>query len=290
MPTLPSGWTPYAVTGDATGTIWTTLLKPHGLGRISTTSEIHLEPLTGQPMLLATAPDGALWYTRTDDKLGRRDPSGSHTTINVTPGSSPYGIAVTTPPHANPTARPGDVWFTAAGTNQIVRVSGGETAITIDLPLPDSRPAMLTIDGDGAPWAALNGAAALARVRPDDTVDLVELPTGSAPVGITASTDGIWYADIARGLAGRISRSGSIDEFPFPDPACRPHAVAPDPAGGCWVTLWGSTELARITTDGKITLHKLPGEEPHGLWVSPTHVWVAMESGAVVSVERSPAP
>jgi virginiamycin B lyase len=317
VPTLPSGWTPYAVIGDAAGDIWTTLLDPAGLACLSADSEIRLEPLDGRPMLLTITADGSLWYTRADDKLARRDPSGSHTTIDLPAGSSPYGIAATpfttadvTPGLPAPAAAtdstkpgpptfaaapdstkpgvPGDVWFTAAGTNQIGRVSRGGTVTTIDLPVPDSRPAMLTVDLEGTPWAALNGAAALARVRPDATIDLVALPTGSAPVGITTSTDGIWYADIARGLAGRVSATGSLDEFPFPDPACRPHAVAPDPAGGCWVTLWGSTELARITTDGEITLHKLPGEEPHGLWVSPTRVWVAMESGALISVERTP--
>ncbi len=226
------------------------------------------------------AADGAIWYTRADDRIGRRDPDGSHTTIEAGPGSAPYGIAV---------APAGDVWFTAAGTNRIGRVTDGRSITTTELPIPDSRPAMITVDAHGTAWAALNGAASLARVR-DDDVGLVKLSAGSAPVGVTAGADGIWYADIARGCVGRVSPTGALDEFPFPDPACRPHAVAPDPDGGCWATLWGSTELARVTASGEITLHPLPGREPHGLWVSPAHVWVAMESGAVVTVERKAPP
>ncbi|AEV83629.1 hydrolase [Actinoplanes sp. SE50] len=273
MPALPSGWTPYAVTGDADGTVWTTLLKPAGLVRVAGDPE--LEPLDGRPMLLA-ADRNTLWYTRSDDRIGRRDPSGTHTTFATPAGSSPYGIAV---------APDGTVWFTAAGSDRIGRLRGG-TITMIDLPLSGARPAMITTDRGGTPWAALNGAEALAVVRPGDTVELVRLPEGSAPVGITAAPDGVWFADIARGLAGRVAPSGAIDEFRFPDPACRPHAIAPDPAGGCWVTLWGSTELARVTASGEITRHRLPGAEPHGLWVCSDQVWVAMESGALVPVSR----
>src|SRR4051812_340998 len=151
-----------------------------------------------------------------------------------------------------------------------------------DLGVPDARAAMLTVDADGRAWAALNGAGALACVS-NGTVRIVELPGGgpapAAPVGIAASTEGIWYADIAGGCVGRVGPSGSVEQIRFADPACRPHAVAADAGGGCWVTLWGSGELARVTAGGDVTHHRLPGREPHGLWVEDSRVWVAMESG-----------
>jgi virginiamycin B lyase len=59
-----------------------------------------------------------------------------------------------------------------------------------------------------------------------------------------------------------------------------------DPDGGCWVTLWASGELARVTGAGEVTLHPLPGEEPHGLVVTGRYVWVAMENGSLVGVPR----
>jgi virginiamycin B lyase len=158
----------------------------------------------------------------------------------------------------------------------------------VDLPIPEARAAMLTVDADGRPWAALNAAGALACVC-NGTVRLVELPGGrarAAPVGIAASTTGIWYADIAGGCVGRVDSSGSVEQISFADAACRPHAVAADTDGGCWVTLWGSGQLARITADGDVTLHRLPGQEPHGLWVEESQVWVAMESGSLVAVEK----
>ncbi|GLY03084.1 virginiamycin B lyase [Actinoplanes sp. NBRC 101535] len=289
---LPSGWAPYAVAGDATGNLWMTILTPQGLTRFMpaetsvdgeadfTFRHERLPRSDGHPMLLAVATDGALWCTRTDDRLSRRDASGDHTVIDLATGSAPYGIAA---------APDGGVWFTAPGLNQIGRVVTASGDLTmLDLPVPDARAAMLTVDVAGRPWVALNAASALAYVN-DGAVQIVELPSGrapAAPVGIAASEAGIWYADIAGGCVGRVDPSGSVEKISFADAACRPHAVAADTDGGCWVTLWGSGQLARITADGDVTLHQLPGREPHGLWVEDCLVWVAMESGSLVAVEK----
>ena len=288
---LPSGWAPYAVAGDAGGTLWMTVLAPPGLARLLP-GETPVRgdgfghetlPLNeGRPMLLAVAADGALWCTRTDDRLSRRDASGGHTVIDLEPGSAPYGIAA---------APDGGIWFTAPGRNQIGRVTAAGDITIVDLTVPDARAAMLTVDADGRPWVALNAAGALAHVR-DGTVRLVELPNGrtpAAPVCIAASAAGIWYADIAGGCVGRVDPSGSVEQITFADAACRPHAVAADTDGGCWATLWGSSQLARISADGDVTLHRLPGREPHGLWVDGSRVWVAMESGSLVAVEKGEA-
>lgn len=316
--TLPDGWAPYAVTGDATGTLWTTILDPPGIARVTPGDvrreadvrpgtdvrpgavnvgqeavlvvreavdvarevfEVRHEAFGGRPMLLAVTDDGALWCTRSDDRLVRRDVTGEYVVIELPAGSAPYGIA----------AIPGGgVWFTAPGLNQVGRATVAGDLTMIDLPVPDARAAMITVDADGDAWTALNGAGALARISaaaaPDgrtvagESVKIIELPGGRAtpaPVGVAASGAGVWYADIAGGCVGLVDRSGAVRQFAFTDPGCRPHAVAADPDGGCWVTLWGSGELARVTVDGDITLHTLPGREPHGLWIS-----TAAESGA----------
>ncbi|MGA5299308.1 virginiamycin B lyase family protein [Nucisporomicrobium flavum] len=280
---LPPGWAPYALARDATGALWTTVLDPPGLARMLPGGGFEheaLPPDEGRPMLLTVAADGALWCTRSDDRLTRRDASGGRTVIDLEPGSAPYGIAA---------APGGDVWFTAPGRNRIGRVTAAGTVTSVDLPVADARAAMLTVDADGRPWAALNAAGALACVR-DGTVRLVELPAGrapAAPVGVAASAAGVWYADIAGGCVGRVDPSGSVERIEFADAACRPHAVAVDTDGACWVTLWGSGQVARVSADGEITLGDLPGKEPHGLWVEESRVWVAMESGSLVAIEKS---
>jgi virginiamycin B lyase len=300
---LPAGWTPYAVTLDVAGDVWTTLLAPAGLGRLRAAAAprddvavpdrpepgeaARLEeiPDGGQPMLLAFDADETLWYTRTDDRLGRRDAAGRHELIDLPEGSAPYGLGV---------APGGAIWFTAPGIDRIGRRDPDGRITLIDIPVPDARAAMLTITSDGTAWATLNGAGSLIRIS-NDKADIIELPPGhapAAPVGIAAASGSaasgtaVWYADIAGGCLGRVSQDGAIDQVVFDDAGCRPHAVAADPAGGCWATLWGSGQLARVTDDGAVTRHDLPGKEPHGLGVSEAAVWVAMESGSLVRVDR----
>jgi virginiamycin B lyase len=157
---------------------------------------------------------------------------------------------------------------------------------TVEVPVPDAYPAMLTVTTDGAVWASLNAAGKLARWC-NGVLDIVDLPAGrtaAAPVGIAAVGDRVWFADIADGSVGRADAKGEVERVTFDDPACRPHAVVATPDGGCWVTLWGSSKLARVNADGEVDLYKLPGREPHGLAFTGDEVRVAMESGAVIQI------
>ncbi|MEV6802765.1 hydrolase [Micromonospora rifamycinica] len=284
---LPPGWAPYAVVEDAAGTLWATVLDPPGIARVTpaggSADEIRHEVLpagAGRPMLLAIAADGALWCTRADDRLSRRDASGTHAVIDLRPGTAPYGIAA---------AADGGIWFTAPGRNRIGHRTPIGEVVEIDLPVAAAQPAMITVDAGGTAWAALNGVGALAAVD-DGGVRIITLPAGrvpASPVGVAASAAGVWYADIAGGCVGRVEPSGVVRQHHFADAGCRPHAVAADSDGGCWVTLWASGQLARVTADGAVTLHDLPGREPHGLWVADSVVWVAMESGSLVAVAKS---
>ncbi|WP_203897076.1 Vgb family protein [Virgisporangium aliadipatigenens] len=272
---LPDGWAPYALAADADGGIWMTLVAPAGLARLDPAAAAGPPALHGigadaRPMQLVARSTGSVAYPRTDDRIAHLAPDGAERLDELPAGASPYGIA----------EAGGDLWFTATGLDRLGRLAPDGTPTWVELPA-GARPAMVTGTADGAVWATLNGAGALARHH-DGELEIRPLPAGAAPVGIAADGDGVWYADIARGLVGHTATG----EVRLPDPACRPHAVAADPDGGCWATLWGSGELARITAGGEITIHPLPGAEPHGLVVTGGHVWVAMESGSLVAVPR----
>ena len=87
------------------------------------------------------------------------------------------------------------------------------------------------------------------------------------------------------GQVGKISvESGSIEEFPLPDRAARPHAIVAAPRGGCWFTEWQGNRIGHISSAGKITEHDLPtpASEPHGITIGPDGaVWVALEARGV---------
>jgi virginiamycin B lyase len=122
-------------------------------------------------------------------------------------------------------------------------------------------------------------------------VTTIPLPTDAAgPVGISAGPRGVWFVEIIAGQVGRIDRDGTIEEFPLPDRASKPHAVVATEDGGCWVTLWGSGELIRLDSAGTVVeQHELgAGSEPHGLAVAADgSVWVALETGVLAHIHAS---
>jgi virginiamycin B lyase len=241
---------------------------PESLGGVVT-----LRELPAKPMLVAVGADGAVWHTSQDGRIGR---DGAEW-FDLPEGAAPYGIAA---------AGDGGAFFSAPGIDRLGRISAGGQVEMVDLPIAGSYPAMVTVSADGAAWAALNAAGKLARWH-DGVVDIVDIPGGrtpAAPVGIAAWGDRVWFADIAGASVGLADASGEVGRVTFDDPACRPHAVAVSPEGGCWVTLWGSGQLARVFSDGAVKVFDLPGEEPHGLALVGNEVWVAMESGSVVCV------
>jgi virginiamycin B lyase len=274
--TVP-GWSPYALAAAPDGSVWMSVLEPAGLARLEPAapdgSEVILHALPAKPLLVAAGADGTVWHSSQDDRIG----SDGTTWFDLPAGAAPYGIVA---------ADGGGAWFTAPGINRVGRISPGGRVETVEVPLPGAYPAMLTVAEDGAVWAALNAAGALLRWA-DGVLQIVDVPDGrtaAAPVGIAADGDRVWFADIAGGSVGLAGADGEIERVTFDDPACRPHAVAVAPGGGCWVTLWGSGSLARVAPDHEVSIVELPGREPHGLAVIGDEVWVAMESGAVVRV------
>ena len=271
-----TAWAPYALAASQDGPVWMTVLSPAGLARLSRDgTEVTLRELPAKPMLLAIGAGGTVWHTSQDDRIGRDGESW----FPLPDGAAPYGIAA---------AQDGGVFFSAPGIDRIghITASGEITMVPAS-----GYAAMVAVSDDGAAWVALNAGGKLARWD-RASLDIVDIPPGrtaAAPVGLAAAGHGgrVWYADIAGGSVGLADAGGLISRVEFDDPGCRPHAVMASPDGGCWATLWGSGQLARVSADGSVTLTDLPGQEPHGLTLVGDEVWVAMESGSVVQVPIS---
>lgn len=270
------GASPYAVAVDGNGVAWVTLVHSGQVARLAPGGSPELHDLgnpAARPSLLALAPDGAVWVTRGgDDRIDRLD--GARRSFPV--GTSPYGIAV----------GPGDeVWFTAIDADAIGRLAPDGTATLTPVPGGIGMPAMITAGPDGAMWFTLNRGSGLGRVDAAGEVTVHPLPDpGCGPVGIASDATALWFAEIGAGRVGRLVPGEALHEFDLPDRAARPHAVAVDGAGGCWVTLWAAGSLAHLDEHGAVTaVHDLgAGSEPHGVAVAPDgSVLVAIEEGAI---------
>lgn len=267
-----TGWVPYAMAATPDGPVWMTVLSPAGLAQLSPDgTEVTLRELPAKPMLLAIGAGGTVWHTSQDDRIGR----DGELWFALPGGAAPYGIAA---------AQDGGAFFSAPGIDRLGHITASGEITMVEAP---GYAAMVAVGDDGAAWVALNAAGKLGRWTGGDVLDTVDIPPGrtaAAPVGLAAAGNRVWYADIAGGTVGLADAGGVVDRVEFDNPACRPHAVVAAPDGGCWVTLWGSGQLARVGADRSVTLFELPGKEPHGLTLVGAEVWVAMESGAVVRV------
>ena len=126
------------------------------------------------------------------------------------------------------------------------------------------------------------------RVPSDGDIRIHPLPTADAgPVGIAATSDAIWFVEIAAGQVGRICPDGRIHEFALPDRTARPHAIVADRHDCCWLSQWANSRVARVTADGHVCEITLPAaSEPHGLTIGPDDaLWVALEAGSAARID-----
>ena len=107
-------------------------------------------------------------------------------------------------------------------------------------------------------------AASERSTKTSGTVTEFSVPSDSNPVAITAGPDGkLWFTDDTDNPApdriGRITTSGTVNEFDLPIGHSRPQGIAPGPDGNLWFAEIGSPqEIGKITTSGTITEFPVP--------------------------------
>ncbi|MFB2555701.1 Vgb family protein [Herbiconiux liangxiaofengii] len=290
-PVVPTEGGPYAVAVTDDGAVWCSLVHAGALLRRApdgSTTTVDLaagRPGASQPAQVATAGDDAVWVADlAQNAVLLVGPSGVLRRVDApSPAAQPYGVV---------SLHDGTAWFTELGGDALGRIGILGPVAEFATGTLDGGVSMIAASGDSL-WFTANRANAVGYVRGGDAEpQLFALPTEAAgPVGITVGDDGAaWFTEILAGAIGRVDRSGRFTEFALPDPGSKPHAIVRDPRpdAGAWFTLWGSNELGHVDLDGAFTFVSLAStghEEPHGLAVAADGtVWVAMETGALVSV------
>lgn len=242
--------------------------------------------------------DGAIWFAAESGRVGRRDPDGSVTALDLA-GSTPAGLAAATE---------STIWVADCAGNRLLHLRPGAGALTVlrELAVPTrgaqprevvglddgtawfahgsadvlgridilgrveeyligrdgSGVAGIAGDGDSV-WFALHGVAALGHVRGGDAaVALTALPAESGPRGVAVAGDGaVWTALSSADALARRDRTGTVTIVPLPARTA-PAAVAAGRRGGAasevWASLGGADALAQVTA-GRVRLHPLPG-------------------------------
>ena len=188
---------PHGLVEDRQGNIWYTgnagalvgMLDP----RSGAVTEYKMPEGKGDPHTLLFNRDGLLFFTlQNANQLGRLDPkTGEMKFVTMpTPGARPYGMAF------DPR---GNLFVVEFGTNGVAMIHPDTLAVR-EYKLPDagSRPRRIAITPDNKVWYTDYARGRLGRLDPGSG-EVKEWPSpsgpGSAPYGISAIGDTIWYSE-----------------------------------------------------------------------------------------------
>jgi streptogramin lyase len=202
------------------------------------------------PRAITAGPDGNLWFTERDGRVGRITASGVITEFSagITPGRRLRGIA------AGPD---GNVWFTEHhdGGDGIGRITpeGVVTEFTAGI-TPGASPSEIAAGPDGNLWFTMD-ADRIGRITPAGVVTefTAGITAGSVPSGIVAGPDGnLWFTELA-GRIGRITPAGVVTQFSTGISAGSQLVdITSGPDGNLWFTAFAGS-IGRITPAGVVT-------------------------------------
>ena len=230
---------------------------------------------------IAAGPDGNLWFTEANNRIGRVTPAGVVTEFSagIVAGAAPVGI----------TAGPdGNLWFTEQNSDRIGRITplGVITEFTFGI-TPGANPENITVGADGNLWFTEIGGHRIGRITTSGVVTEFSagITAGANPNGITAGPDGnLWFTQGNVNRIGRITTAGVITEFNTGITGnAAPIGITAGPDGNLWFTEYFGGRIGRITTSGVITEFSTgisAGAAPLAITAGPDgNLWFTENSG-----------
>jgi virginiamycin B lyase len=270
---------------------------------------------TDIPTAVATAPDGAVWFTiELSDAIGvlrddriQRLPKGTENLEPLGLGVDSEGAAwytdvrkraisriqpdgkITSYSLSTPivrlgrlaVGRDGSVWFTDATTASVTRLKDGQFT-RYDVAQFRASPFAIAVDATGSVWTTLLEANTLLRVSPEGRLTPFDVPTPGSGLGDVAvdAAGAVWFVEARANKIGRFA-GGVFTEFSVPTPAAGLTALAIAPDGSVWFTELRAQRLGRVRGD-RVTEFSLRrrNARPFGIAVdAANNVWYTDLSG-----------
>jgi streptogramin lyase len=278
--TLPTG-----ITKGPDGNLWFTESADINSGSIPTyfgkigyitpggrINEFLLPAANSDPLMIASGPDGNLWFTDPGtNHIGRISTHGKLSEFPLPVANSfPRGIS---------SGPDGNLWFTetspsgSTSVGKIGRITPAGAIKEFSLPGVNSDPAMITSGPDGNLWftettsVGPNISGEIGRITPTGAITIFPLPNSKyysqggggslygiefGPAAITSGPDGnLWFTDLGpTGKIGHISPDGkAITEFSLPSANSSDYGITSGPDSNLWFT---ETSPSGSTSVGKI--------------------------------------
>ncbi|MHB8691312.1 MAG: Vgb family protein [Solirubrobacteraceae bacterium] len=169
------------------------------------------------------------------------------------------GVPLGTPDPQGITSGPdGNVWFTEAGANEIVKITPAGQMTHYQIPTAYSHPLGIAAGPDGNLWFTEEDAGKIGRITPAGAISEFSLPR-VGPAGIVAGPDGnLWFTEYGADAIGRITTKGVVSSFPIPGGRGNdtPNSIAVGADGNLWFTEELGGQVGRITPSGRITRYR----------------------------------
>ncbi len=183
----------------------------------------------------------------------------------------------------------GNVWFTEAQANQIVKITPTGTMTAYQVPTPGAWPLFITAGSDGNMWFTEwsdGRPGAVARITPGGTI--TEYPLKFAPQSIASAGDGDLWVSQSSGFhsVARITTSGRVTYVKIGDRQGGGKVVV-GPYGDPWYVVADQFWHVNLPTDKPSQITYIPGNYPaaNDMLFAPDHnMWIAESARAAIGV------
>jgi streptogramin lyase len=243
------------------------------------------------PAAMVNGSDGNVWFIN-GGAIAKIDSSGNVTTYTagLNTGAAPYDLTngpnndlwftdngtikavgyittagaiheYTDPYTGNPlqieAGSDGNLWFyNASASNAIVKMTPTGSFTEYSMPASGEIDDNMVLGPDGDIWFSDQGTTAIGKITPSGTISEYPITGTAFPTNITVGPNGdLWFSD-NDGKIGRVTTSGSIQEFSNGlQSGAVPDAITAGPDGNVWFTDQYANQRAigRITPSGQIT-------------------------------------
>jgi virginiamycin B lyase len=239
---------PHDAAVDPQDQVWYTARRANSIGRFDpatrTFKEFPLRTRNAGPQGLISDAEGIIWFTENArGRIGRLDPGTGRIREYVAPSARD--------PHTPVFGPDGRLWFTAPGSNRVVRFDVKKYGMKVyRLPTPEARPTGIVAAADGRLWFCELGAGKLGSLEPESG-EIVEYATptpDSGPQRLAADDAYLWVTLNSAGKLARFNyRTHEWREWSSPSgPEARPFGIALARSGAVWYNEAGADKMVRF--------------------------------------------
>jgi virginiamycin B lyase len=183
------------------------------------------------------------------------------------------------------------LWIAASASNAVLELSTTGHATFFATPTPNSKPESLDYNGQFV-WFTEFNTSCVGSISPGGVIH--EYATTVSPLdstGMAADKHGnSWFVTDFNGI-GRITKTGIVKFFSFPDENTQPTAITLGPDSNMWFEEIGGPQIGKVTPFGVIKEYPAGfknGSGGFGIAAGPTgRIWIADANNASIDASTT---